>query len=487
MVTELKNYTNGTWNESETEKFEEIRNPAKDEVIAKVPYSTEKEVNSAVKTARKAFESEWRNTPINERINPLYKYVEVLERNQKELAETLIKEHGKEWDAAVGEIKRTIQMVQDATATIETQKGDFSENVASGIDEFSVLRPLGVFGMVPPFNFPAMVPWWFIPYALAVGDTYVLKPNEQCPMTQIHMFRLIDEELDLPDGVLNLVNGGPEAANLLIEHRDIEGISSVGSTEVARKIYSKASSAGKRVQCQAGANNFHVVLSDANLEKTVENLLGPYWGNTGQRCLAGSVILAEESIYENLKGRFLEATKRLKIGSGLNKETDIGPVISKDALEDLKNWIEIGLDEGGELLLDGRDVKVENHPNGFFLGPTIFENVEPGMRIFDEEVFGPVACLAKIENLEEAIRTVGNNRFGNAVTIYTESGSAARKFRNEVKVGNVGINVGTVAPMSYYPFSGMKDSFFGDLHGQSKDAINFFTDRQVVIERWFGD
>ncbi len=487
MVTELKNYINGTWTESETDEFEEIRNPAKDEVIARVPYSTKKEVNSAVKAARYSFESEWRNTPINERIDPLYKYVEVLERNQEELAETLIKEHGKEWTAAVGEIRRTIQMVQDATAAMETQKGDFSENVASGIDEFSVLRPLGVFGMVPPFNFPAMVPWWFIPFALAVGDTYVLKPNEQCPMTQIHMFRLIDEELDLPDGVLNLVNGGPEAANLLIEHPNIEGISSVGSTKIAKKIYRKASSAGKRVQCQAGANNFHVVLSDANLEKTVENLLGPYWGNTGQRCLAGSVILAEESIYGNLKERFLESTKKLKIGSGLEKETDIGPVVSKKALEELKNWIEIGLDEGGELLLDGRKVKVEDHPDGYFLGPTIFENVEPGMRIFDEEVFGPVACLAKVENLDEAIRTVEDNRFGNAVTIYTENGSAARKFRNEVKVGNVGINVGTVAPMSYYPFSGMKDSFFGDLHGQSRDAINFFTDRQVVIERWFGD
>ena len=264
-------------------------------------------------------------------------------------------------------------------------------------------------------------------------------------------------------------------------------ISSVSSTSIAKKIYEKSAKAGKRAQCQAGANNFHVVLNDANMERTIKNLLGPYWGNTGQRCLAGSVILAAEDIYEDLKKSFVEATKELKVGYGLDKETDIGPVVSREALKELVGWIDRGLEEGGELILDGRNVEISDYPDGYFLGPTIFENVKPGMEIFDEEVFGPVACLKEVSDLDEAIDIVKGNRYGNAVSIYTESGGAARKFRNEIKVGNVGINVGTVAPMSYYPFSGMKDSFFGDLHGQSKDVINFFTDRQVVIERWFGN
>lgn len=487
MVKELKNYINGSWIKSETNHVEDVINPAKDEVIGRVPFSTKEEVKSAIGAAKESFESEWRNASINERVDPLYKYVEVLERNQEELATTLIKEHGKEWDAAVGEMRRAIQMVQSACAAIETQKGDFSENIATAIDEYSVMRPLGVFTMIPPFNFPAMVPWWFIPFALAVGDTYILKPNEQCPMTQQHMFELIDQELDLPDGVINLVNGGPEVANLLIEHPDIEGVSSVSSTKVAKTIYQKAAGLGKRAQCQAGANNFHVVLADANLDKAIDNLLGPYWGNTGQRCLAGSILLVDKEIYQEFKERFIEATKQLTIGYGLEKDIDIGPVVSKKALHMLEDYIETGLKEGAELVLDGRNVQVEGYPDGYFLGPTIFENAKPGMRIFDEEVFGPVACLAEISHLDEAIHLIKGNRYGNAITIYTESGYSARKLRNEVEVGNVGVNIGTVAPMAYYPFSGMKDSFFGDLHGQSKDVINFFTERQVVIERWLGE
>lgn len=483
----IKNYIGGEWVRSETAKYKEVRNPATNEVIAKVPMSTKKEAEGVVEIADQAFSNEWRNLSINERIDPLFKYVEVLEKNQEEISKTLVKEHGKEWDAAMGEMKRTIQMVQSACSVFETQKGDFTENVAKGIDEYSVLRPLGVFGMIPPFNFPAMVPWWFIPFALAVGDTYVLKANEQCPMTQNHMFKLIDNELDLPDGVVNLINGGSKVGQSLIENPKVEGISFVGSTPVAREIYKNSAKEGKRVQAQAGANNFHVVMPDANLEKTTDNLLGPYWGNTGQRCLAGSIIIAVGDVYEEVKEKFINKTKKLNIGYGLNKETEIGPVISSEALRELKKTIDKGLDEGAEMLLDGRDIEVSEFPEGNFLGPTVFEGAEPGMELFDEEVFGPVACITKAANLDEAIRTVNNDKFGNAITIYTESGANARKFRNQVKVGNVGINIGTVAPMSYYPFGGMKESFFGDLHGQSEDVVNFFADRQVVVERWFGN
>lgn len=488
MVEKLKNYIGGEWKKSSSENYREIKNPAKDEVIVKAPLSTKEEVENAINVAKEAFHESWRNASINERIDPLFKYVRVLEEKKEEIAETLIKEHGKEWSAAVGEIDRAIQMVQNACTTMEIGKGDFSENIASApIDEYSVMRPLGVFAMIPPFNFPAMVPWWFAPYAIAVGDTYIIKPNEVCPMTQQHMFELIDEELNLPDGVINLVHGGPDVANRLMKHPDIEGISFVGSTPVARHIYQTAASEGKRVQAQAGANNYHVVMPDANLEKTVDNLLGPYWGNSGQRCLAGSVLIGVGDIYEDLKEKFIEETEKLKIGYGLEKDTDIGPVVSKEKMRELEEWIEKGLEEGGDLLLDGRGVSVKEYPNGYFLGPTIFENVRPGMSIFDEEVFGPVMCLYHADDLDEAIDLINRDKYGNATTIYTESGQWARKFQNEVKVGNIGINIGTVAPMSYYPFSGMKESFFGDLHGQSKDVVQFFADRQVVIRRWFGN
>lgn len=485
ITEKLKNYVNGEWVESETDEYREIVNPATTEVIAEAPMSTEEEVEEVVSVAKERFDT-WRNESINGRIDPLYKYTQVLEENQEDLAETIVKEHGKEWPAAVGEVRRAIQMVQNACAGMEMQKGGFSENVANNLDEYSVMRPLGVFAMIPPFNFPAMVPWWFAPYAVAVGDTYIIKPNEKCPMTQQHMFKLIDEELDLSPGVINLINGGPDVANQLMKHQDIEGISFVGSVPIAKKVYETCAKEGKRVQAQAGANNFHIVTPSANLEKTIDNLMGPYWGNTGQRCLAGSILVGIGDIYDELKEKFIESTKELKIGYGMDKDTDIGPVVTEDDHEKLLDWIETGLEEGAELILDGRDVEVEEYPDGYFLGPTIFK-AEPGMKIFDEEVFGPIACLYQAEDLDEAMELVNDSNYGNAVTIYTEKGSEARKFRNEVKVGNVGINVGTVAPMAYYPFGGMKDSFFGDLHGQGNDVINFFADRQVVIRRWFGD
>lgn len=487
MVRELKNYIDGNWIESESDIFEEVKNPATNETLAKVPFSTEEEVLQAIDSAKRTFNEEWRNASINDRIDPLFEYVQVLREEKKNIAKVLVKEHGKELSAALGEVDRTIQMVQDACTVMEIGKGDFSENVASApIDEYSVMRPLGVFTMIPPFNFPAMVPWWFAPYAISVGDTYIIKANEVCPMTQQYMFELIDSKLDLPDGVINLIHGGPEVAEILIEHPDVEGVSFVGSTPVARHIYKLAAEHGKRVQAQAGANNYHVVMPDANLDRAVDNLLGPYWGNSGQRCLAGSVLIGVGEIYDELKSEFVSRSKELKIGYGLDEEVDMGPVVSEKNLNDLKEWIDKGLEEGGKLVLDGRDVSVEGYPDGYFLGPTIFENVEPGMEIFDEEVFGPVMCLYHAENLDEAVNVINRDSYGNATTIYTENGRWARKFQNEVKVGNVGINIGTVAPMSYYPFCGMKDSFFGDLHGQSKDVVNFLADRQVVVRRWFG-
>ncbi len=482
MAERLKNYVGGRWKASETERYQEVRDPAKNEVLSEVPFSTKNEVDEVVEEAKRAFE-DWRNVSVTERVEPLFKFVQVLKDEKEDVARTLTREHGKAYDPALGELERTIQMIEGACATLESNKGDFTENISSGIDEYTVMRPLGVFATIAPFNFPAMVPWWYAPWAVAVGDTFVLKASEQCPMTQQKIFELIDSELDLPDGVINLINGGKKVGEELITHPDVEGITFVGSTKVGKKIYSQAAQHGKRVQCQTGANNYLVVMPDADLESIMPNMMNSCFGNAGQRCLAGSIVLGVGDVYEDLKESFIEHAKELDVNNGLKEGTDMGPVVSKDSLERLHSDIEQGLEEGAELLLDGRDIEVEDHPEGYFLGPTIFE-AEKGMKIFDEEVFGPVVCLDRTEDLEGAVEMINDDRYGNAATIYTEKGGAAREFRNGVKIGNVGVNLGVVAPMSYYPFGGMKDSFFGDLHGQGTDIVNFFADRQVVIRRW---
>jgi len=482
MTERLKNYIGGEWKESKSEEFKEVNNPATDKVIAEVPLSTENEVDEAVNLAKKAFEK-WRNTSVTRRTEPLFKLVQVLKDNKENVARILTKEHGKTYGSALGEMDRTIQMVEGACATLESNKGEFTENISKDIDEYSVRRPLGVFAHIAPFNFPAMVPWWYAPWAIAVGDTFILKASEQCPMAQQKIFELIDEELDLPKGVINLINGGKDVGEMLISNPDIKGITFVGSTNVGKKIYSEAAKNGKRVQCQTGANNFLVVMPDANLEKIMPNMMNSCFGNAGQRCLAGSIVLGVGDIYETLEKTFIRYAKDQKIGYGLDEEMDMGPVVSKKSLKKLHSDIETGIKEGGKLLLDGRNVKVEDHPDGYFLGPTVF-NAKKGMKIFDEEIFGPVVCIDKVDTLEDAITMINDDRYGNAATIYTEKGGAAREFRNKINIGNVGVNIGVVAPMAYYPFGGMKDSFFGDLHGQSKDIVNFFADRQIVIRRW---
>ncbi|MFP4001828.1 MAG: CoA-acylating methylmalonate-semialdehyde dehydrogenase [Thermoplasmata archaeon] len=484
MTEILKNYIGREWKESKSDDLKEVRNPAKDEVIAEVPMSTEREVDECVTAAKNVFE-DWRNTSVTERVEPLFKFVQVLKEEKEEVAQILTEEHGKAYGSALGEMERTIQMVEGACATLETNKGEFTENISEGIDEYTVRRPLGVFATIAPFNFPAMVPWWYAPWAVAVGDTFILKASEQCPRTQQKIFELIDERIELPDGVINLINGGKGVAEDLISHSEVEGITFVGSTEVGKKIYSQAAKRGKRAQCQTGANNFLVVMPDVDLNEVMPNMMNSCFGNAGQRCLAGSIVLGVGDIYEELEETFIEYAENLEVNHGMADGVDMGPVVSKESLDKLHSDIQRGLDEGGELLLDGREIEIKDRPNGYFLGPTVFK-AEHGMEIFDREIFGPVICLDSVEDLEEAIKMINEDQYGNAATIYTEKGGAAREFRNGVKIGNVGVNLGVVAPMSYYPFGGMKDSFFGDLHGQGRDIVNFFSDRQVVIRRWNG-
>ena len=482
----LKNYINGKFVDSESSRFNEFMNPALDEPLGKVPISTEEEVNKAVEAAKTAF-LEWRKVPGIQRTQPLLRLLTLIKENSDTIAESIVINHGKEWKAAEGEVVRAHQMIETALAVPEYQKGQYMSNIALGIDEYSILEPLGVFIMIPPFNFPAMVPFWFWPFAIAAGDTYIIKSNEQTPLALQTIFKYIDEA-GFPPGVINFIHGDVEVANYLIEHPDVVGISSVSSTPVAQAIYKKASSLYKRAQCHGGANNFLVITENANIEKIMPNLMNGLFGNSGQRCLSGSVIMivGKQSFYDNFKKKLIEATKSLKIGYSMDRDTFMGPVVSKKSLNKLQDQIQNGIDEGASLILDGRGIQVKGYEKGYFLGPTLFENAKPGMKVYDEEVFGPVACLDRVDTLEEATTIINQNPKGNAVTIYTESGEEARFFRSEIYNIQVGINIGVVAPLAWFPFAGAKDSFFGTLRAQGREVLKFFTQERVIIERFHG-
>jgi malonate-semialdehyde dehydrogenase (acetylating)/methylmalonate-semialdehyde dehydrogenase len=484
QVETLKNYINGEWVESKAERTRNVINPATGEVITQTPMSTKEETERVIEAANEAF-WKWRSTPAQSRIRYLFDFRDALEENFEELAEVITLEHGKILDEAIGEYRRTIENVETATSIPSLQMGYTFEDVAAGIDEMVMKQPLGVFFCVAPFNFPAMVPAWFWPYALATGNTYIVKPSDQCPMTMTKQFELLDE-IGFPKGVINLIHGGAEVVNTLIESRDTVGLSFVGSTKVGKLLYKKCGETGKRVQVQGGAKNFITVMPDANLERTIPNLITSFFGNTGQRCLAGGVLLAIGEIYEPLKKALLESAKKITVGDGFDDSVQMGPLASEAGRNNVLRFIEKGIEEGAELILDGRNVKVEEKlSNGFFIGPTIFDKVTPKMTIAQDEIFGPVIPIIQVENLDQAIDIIHANPYGNASSIFTTDGKTAREYQYRVKAGNIGINVGVAAPISSFPFSGMKDSFKGDLHGQGKNAVDFFTEEKVIITRWF--
>jgi len=359
-----------------------------------------------------------------------------------------------------------------------------AEDISSGIDETCIYQPVGPFVCVAPFNFPAMVPFWFLPTAVTCGNTYIVKPSETCPISQNRIFELLDEA-DFPPGVVNLINGSRDVVDALLTHPDIAGVSFVGSTPVARHIYATAAAHGKRAQCQAGAKNCLVVMPDADLDRTVAALLTSAFGNAGQRCLAGALVLAVGEVYEPLRDRLVERAALLKMGNGMDESVQVGPVTTRRSLERILGYTQQGLDEGARLVLDGRGVQVDGHPGGYFVGPTIFDGVDPGMAIAREEIFGPVLGIIPVDDFDAALAVIDDIPFGNAASLFTASGRWAREFRYRARVGNIGINIGVAAPVATFPFAGMKDSFFGDTHGQGRDGIHFFTDRKVVIERWF--
>ena len=479
----VRNYIGGKWVDSTTNEWGDVLNPAHGRTIGRVPFSTEREVNAAVKAAKEAF-PDWRATPPLDRTRYFFRMKELMEEDFDNLARTITREHGKTLEDARGSVRRAIENVEVATSVTSLMMGyNLEDGAARSIDEEVIRQPLGVFTAICPFNFPAMVPFWFWPMAVACGNTYVMKPSEKVPFTMQRVFALIDRA-GFPPGVVNLINGARQAVDNLLDHQDIVGVSFVGSTPVAKYVYRRAAENGKRVQAQGGAKNVLVVMPDANYEKAIPNILGSCFGSAGQRCLAGSLIVAVDDAYDEVKQRLTEAAQSMKIGDGAEQGVDLGPVVSKEAKERVVGYIDVGEREGANLVLDGRKVEGDADPEGFFVGPTIFDGVTPDMKIASDEIFGPVVGVIRANDLEGALEVIRSSGFGNAATIYTESGKSAREFRYRAPVGNVGINVGVAAPMAYFPFGGQGSSFFGSHHGQGRDGVDFFTDRKVVITRW---
>lgn len=483
VIKNLKNYIDGEWVESQSKELLEVRNPATDEVIAHVPLSTVEEVGETARAAQEAFQ-DWRETTPYARARYMFRLKNLMEERFEDLAQIIVREHGKILDEARGEVRRGIENVEVAAGVPSLMMGYNMEDVSQGIDEDCVYQPVGVFCCVTPFNFPNMVPLWFLPYAVACGNTYIVKPSELCPMSQNILFELFDEA-DFPPGVVNLVHGDKRAVDALLDHPDVRGFSFVGSTPVGKYIYTRAAANGKRAQCQTGAKNCLVVMPDAVLDKTVPSIMSSAFGTAGQRCLAGALVIAVGDVYESLKDKLLESAARIKVGDGLDEAVQMGPVVSRKSLDRILGYVEKGIEEGATLLLDGRDIQVEGYPNGYFIGPTIFTDVTSDMVIAREEIFGPVLGVIRVDDFDEALNVIHDSPYGNAASLFTSSGKWAREFKYRVQAGNLGINIGIAAPIASFPFSGMKDSFFGDLHGQGRDAIEFFTDRKVVISRWF--
>jgi malonate-semialdehyde dehydrogenase (acetylating)/methylmalonate-semialdehyde dehydrogenase len=485
MMKTLTNYYNAAWQSADTQEYKEVRNPATDELLARVPLTTAAEVDQIARSAQSAFDG-WRRTPMTARIQYLFKLKALLEEHLEELAQLITLENGKVLDEARGELRRAIENVEVACGIPTMMMGDFIEDVARGVDEYMIRQPVGVALIIAPFNFPGMIPFWYLPYALATGNPVIIKPSERTPLTMTRAVELMDS-LGLPPGVLSLVNGSADTVNALLDHPAIQAVTFVGSTAVARHIYARASANGKRVQAQGGAKNPVIILPDADLDMTTNILMDSAFGNAGQRCLAASLAVTVGDAHQMFTPHLAETAARRKIGSGLQADVQMGPVISPQSKQRIESLIQTGIDEGGRVLLDGRDIAVPGLERGYFLGPTILDDVPAGSTLARTEVFGPVLGVMRVNTVEDAIQLVNSGEYGNMACVFTSSGAAARKFRYEAQAGNIGINIGVAAPMAFFPFSGWKNSFFGTLHAQGGHAVEFFTQTKVVVERWLDE
>jgi malonate-semialdehyde dehydrogenase (acetylating)/methylmalonate-semialdehyde dehydrogenase len=482
MAKKLKNYIGGAWVESGATTYTPVINPATCELIAECPESTREDVDKAVKAARAGFE-EWRRTPVLNRAQYMYRFKTLLEERFEDLAKMVVEENGKTRDEARGEVRRGIESVDFATTVPVLMRSDGVEDIAAGIDETTVRQPAGVFAAITPFNFPSMVPLWFLPTAITCGNTFILKPSPQTPVSMDIMYEILDE-LDLPEGVVNLIQGGKDASMAVMEHPGITGVSFVGSSPVAKLVYETCTKHGKRVQAQGGAKNYIAVMPDADMAASVKNIMGAAYGCAGQRCLAAAVAVGVGEAYDKLREELVRQAKALRVGYGLNETTQMGTVISAAAKERIEKMIAQGIQEGAKVALDGRSIAVDGFDQGQFVGPTILEDVKVGMTVATDEIFGPVLSLMKAKDFDEAVDIINASRYGNAASIFTSSGKYAREFTYRVNAGNIGVNIGVAAPSASFPFGGQKESFYGDLHGQGMDAINFYTERKILIERW---
>ncbi|MCC6590058.1 MAG: CoA-acylating methylmalonate-semialdehyde dehydrogenase [Bryobacterales bacterium] len=476
----VENWIGGAWIASTSDAATEVINPATGRVIAQCPAGTKEDVAAAVAAAAAVYPT-WRRTPPQERIQYLFKLRGLLMAHLDEVARTLVEENGKTFAEARAELARGLENIEVACGIPTLMQGYNLEDVASGIDEMMIRQPLGVVTCITPFNFPGMIPLWFLPYAIACGNTLIVKPSERVPLTMVRLAELI-AQTGIPKGVVNVVNGGREVVDALLDHPEIKAVSFVGSTPVARHVYARGAAGGKRVQCQGGAKNHVVVMPDADLEMTTKIVSDSAFGCAGQRCLAVSVAVTVGEARDSFREAMAATASRIKVGDGLAEGTQMGPVITRASRERILTCIDQGLKGGAKAVIDGRGI--ETSADGYFVGPTVLEGNMESSDLATTEIFGPVLTLTPARDLDEAIAMIARNPYGNAASIFTTSGVSARKFRYEVPTGNVGVNIGIAAPMAYFPFSGWKDSFLGVLHGQGRDAVEFYTDKKVVVERW---
>src|SRR5919108_1082068 len=481
-ATKLPNYINGQWTESSTTDWQDVINPAPGEILAQVPLSDAAEIARAVNAAAAAF-PEWRRTPPEDRIQPLFKLKQLLEEHIADLARIITQENGKALAEAKGELRRAIENVEVACGIPMMMQGYNLEDVARGIDETMIRQPLGVIAAITPFNFPGMIPFWFLPYAIATGNTFILKPSERVPLTMRRAFELLDQA-GLPKGVVNLVNGGKPAVDALLDHPQVRAISFVGSTPVAKYVYARAGANGKRAQCQGGAKNHVIVLPDADMNMATQIISDSAFGCAGQRCLAVSVAVTVGEAQNTFRDAITDAASKLRVGNGLEEGVQMGPVITKQSKSRVESLIGVGEKQGAKVLLDGRNAKIPKYQAGNFVKPTILDGLPASSELANTEIFGPVLSMIHAKDMYEALAFLERSPYGNQASLFTSSGSAARRFRYEAPAGNIGINIGVAAPMAYFPFSGWKNSFFGVMHGQGRDAVEFYTEKKVVIERW---
>ncbi len=479
---QLLNYINGKWQRSSTTEYQDVINPATAQKIVRVPLSTHAEVNEATRAAQAAF-SGWRRTPSTERIQYLFKLKTLLEEHFQEIARLTTQECGKTLAESQGELRRGIENVEVACGIPSLMMGYNVEDIARGIDEHMLRQPVGVVAAITPFNFPAMIPLWFLPYALACGNCFILKPSERVPMTMSRVFDLINE-LGLPPGVVTLLNGSKETVDALLDHPAIQAISFVGSSPVAKHVYSRATANGKRAQCQGGAKNPVIVLPDADMESASKIIADASFGCAGQRCLATSVAITVGSARSDFTEQIAAAASSRKVGDGSDSDIEMGPVITAANKQRIESLVAQGIGEGARVVVDGRNTSISGYEDGYFVRPTILENIAPDSALSRTEIFGPVLSLMHVQTIDDAIALVNSGSYGNMACLFTSSGAAARKFRYEADAGNIGINIGVAAPMAFFPFSGWKDSFFGDMHAQGRDAVEFYTQKKVVVERW---